>query len=804
MRFALSITALLLITAAPVSAHGLLIPEDTKIPPLAMVYHRVTAMIEDQVAVTTVEQAFRNHTDRALEATYVFPVPRGASVNKFTMLVDGKEVAGEMVEAAKAREIYTDIVRRTLDPGLLEYMGQNLMRLRVFPVAPKADQKVTVRFTSIAPQDNGLVEYIYPLKTDGKATATLQDFSIKVSIQSQKSLLTVYSPTHAVNVTRTGERSAEVAFDRNQAVLDKDFQLFYAVGAGEVGLTPLTYKPLTAEDGYFLFLISPQFDASRSHVLPRDVVLVLDTSGSMAGVKMDQARKAVRHCLDRLNPNDRFAVCNFSTTVGRYRDGLVESSREHVDNAKRWVDQLRAAGGTAIDDALSQALSFRADDPARTFTVIFFTDGQPTIGEVNPEKILSRFATKNSANTRVFTFGVGDDVNATLLDRLADQTRAVSSYVRPAEDIETKAAALYAKVSQPVLTDLRLAAGDGVRLSEVYPPQLPDLFHGSQVVVMGRYAGQGAAAIRLTGKLGSESREFVYEMNLGAKGGENRDFVEHLWARRKVGYLLDQIRTNGEKKELVEEVTGIAKKYGIATPYTSYLIVPDGPMPVTRNRPLDGSPTGGAGLGGMPAQTRPVALAPKPGGAGGPAGRSKSVDEFARESKDLAAARDAVEERLRRDGADGKGEASLAGRADAASKKLTLDLAKDALAQRRQSDVQTGKLGVDLAVESNNLRNQSRLTPTAVRTVAGRQVLEIGGVWIDDGFEATMATLSVKAQSPAYFRLLERQPHVKDVFRLGNHLLWVTPSGTALVIDSASGKEVLTDAEIDRLFVIRK
>ncbi|HEX4591705.1 MAG TPA: VIT domain-containing protein, partial [Gemmataceae bacterium] len=589
MRSILLSAVLVLAAVGRVSAIGLLIPEDKKIPPLAMVYHRVNVAIEDQVAVTSVEQAFRNHTDRPLEATYVFPVPRGASVNKFTMFVDDKEVGGEMVEASKARQVYTDIVRRTQDPGLLEYMGQNLLRLRVFPVPPKKDQKVTVRFTAVAPQDNGLVEYVYPLKTDGRATATLQDFSVKIAIKSRQSLLNIYSPTHAISVKRTGEHTAEVDFERNQAVLDKDFQLFYAIGAAEVGLTPLTYKPLSTEDGYFLFLISPQIETSKAQVVPRDVVMILDTSGSMAGVKMDQARKALRQCLETLNPQDRFAVCNFSTTVGKYREKLVESSREQIDNAKRWVDQLRTSGGTAIDDALTEAVSYRTDDMGRSFTVIFFTDGLPTVGETNPDKILKKFLTKNSTNTRVFTFGVGDDVNAVFLDQLADQTRAVSTYVRPAEDIEVKASALAAKVSRPVLTDLRLTAGDNIHLSEVYPPQLPDLFHGSQLVVLGRYAGQGPAAIKLTGRVGTEAREFVYEMSAGPRGGDDRDFVEHLWARRKVGYLLDQIRANGEKKELIEEVTGLAKKYGIATPYTSYLIVPDAAVPIARGgRGVDG------------------------------------------------------------------------------------------------------------------------------------------------------------------------------------------------------------------------
>src|SRR5947208_2539563 len=178
MRTALLSVALVLVVAAPSSANGLLIPADKTLPPLAMVYHRVSITIEDQVAVTNVEQAFRNHTDRQLEATYVFPVPRGASVNKFAMFVNGQEVSGEMVEASKARQIYTDIVRRTQDPGLLEYLGHNLLRLRVFPVPARSDQKITLRFTSVAPQDAGLVEYVYPLKTDGKTTQTPEHFTV--------------------------------------------------------------------------------------------------------------------------------------------------------------------------------------------------------------------------------------------------------------------------------------------------------------------------------------------------------------------------------------------------------------------------------------------------------------------------------------------------------------------------------------------------------------------------------------------------------------------------------------------------
>src|SRR2546423_2575780 len=176
MRRGLLLLGLLLAWTGSVQAHGLLIPTEKTLPPLAMLNHKVTITIDDQVAVTRVEQTFRNHTSRALEATYVFPVPRGASVRKFSMWVNGAEVRGEMVEAPKARQIYTDIVRRTQDPGLLEYIGNDLLHMRVFPVPAQGDQKVAVSFTSIASRSADVVEYIYPLNSSAKAVSTLEKF----------------------------------------------------------------------------------------------------------------------------------------------------------------------------------------------------------------------------------------------------------------------------------------------------------------------------------------------------------------------------------------------------------------------------------------------------------------------------------------------------------------------------------------------------------------------------------------------------------------------------------------------------
>ncbi|HEX4611144.1 MAG TPA: VIT domain-containing protein, partial [Urbifossiella sp.] len=617
-------------------AAGLLVPTDKSVPPLAMVNHRVTVAVEDQVAVTTVEQTFRNHTDRNQEATYLFPVPRGASVDRFSMWIDGKETNGELLPAKEANKVYTDIVRRIQDPGLLEFLGNDLMRMKVFPIPPRGDQKVKVTFRSVAPRDGAVVEYTYPLRTDGRATATLEEFSVRVSIKSQQAIQNVYSPTHTINVVRKNDKEVQIEFAKEQAMLDRDFQLFYGTGGGDVGVTPLVYKPVTADDGYVMLLVSPQIDPARVRTA-RDLVLVLDASSSMSEIKMQQAKRALRYCLSRLGPDDRFGIIRFSTTVTRFREQLAPVTPDNLERANKWVDDIRTSGGTAIWPALEEALAMRPNDPARAFTTIFFTDGQPTVDETNPDRIVRNVAAKNSSNTRIFTFGVGDDVNAALLDQLADSTRAVSTYVRPAEDIKDRVAGLYDKITHPVLTDLKLTTGDNVKLTEMYPPRLPDLFHNQQLVVLARYSGSGPTALRLSGMVNGERKEFVYDVTFPVRTETDtgKDFVEPLWARRKVGYLLDQIRANGEQKELVDEVVGLAKRYGIATPYTSYLVVPDGPMPVVP--PVRG-PIGGRPGFGMPMPlSGPVpggfggagAFAPGPGGPADPKGGLPRVAEFA-------------------------------------------------------------------------------------------------------------------------------------------------------------------------------
>ena len=503
-----------------------------------MLNHKVTIRIEEQVAVTRVEQTFRNHTDRQLEATYVFPVPKGASVNRFTMWVDGKETKGELVPADKAREIYTSIVRRTQDPGLLEYMGNDMLRLRVFPVPAKGDQKVAVSYTAVAPKEGKLVEYIYPLKTDGKAVQTLEKFSIAATVKSEHGVMNVYSPTHPLTLTRVSDKEVVVSFDRDQGSLDRDFQLFYSTGKDDVGLTALAHRPISTEKGFFTILISPRMSLSEKHRIPQDMVFVMDTSGSMRGKKMDQARNALKYCLGQLHARDRFALFSFATTVNPYEEKLLDASSEQVAKARKWVDELEATGGTAINSALEEALELRSKDD----------------GSSLHDRLLHRRPADHRRDRRRQDLQEhrreehGQYAHLHLRRRRRCQHRPArppgrkhpgDQHLRSARGRHRPEGqrACTARCRNPVLTNLKLPTTADVRFSEIYPPEMPDLFHGGQLVVMGRVLGQGASAIKLTGKVGKETKEFAYDLTFPDKTDDSREFVEQLWARRKVGYL---------------------------------------------------------------------------------------------------------------------------------------------------------------------------------------------------------------------------------------------------------------------------
>jgi Ca-activated chloride channel family protein len=315
-------------------------------------------------------------------------------------------------------------------------------------------------------------------------------------------------------------------------------------------------------------------DEKNKTILPKDVAFVLDTSGSMAGKKLEQAKKALRFCVENLNDNDRFEIIRFSTEVEPLFDKLVAVNDANREQANNFIKDLKPFGATAIDEALQKALALRPKQGDRPFVIIFLTDGMPTIGTTDENQIIANVKQANAGRTRVFCFGIGTDVNTHLLDRITEETRAASQYVLPEEDLEVKVSSFFEKIKEPVLANPTLKFTAGVRVTKLYPAPLPDLFRGDQLVLVGRYSGAGASAVILEGTVNGVTRQFTYEVNF-PRSADEHEFIPRLWATRRVGYLLDEIRLRGENAELRDEVTELARKFNIVTPYTAYLIVED-------------------------------------------------------------------------------------------------------------------------------------------------------------------------------------------------------------------------------------
>ena len=538
---------------------------------LTIRYHRVQVTIEDQVAVTHIEQEFVNEYDWTVEGTYVFPLPDGAAISQFVMWVDGTPVEGQVLEADQARRIYEDIVRQRRDPALLEYVGRSAIQARIFPIPPGASRKVELEYTQVLPVEQGMVRYVYPLNTEKFSARPLEEVAIHVSIHSPQAMYAIYSPTHQdrVYIERDGEYRAEVGYEERNVLPGQDFELVYTVGQEPIGLNLLTYRE-PPDDGFFLLLAAPSVEVPEEQVVARDVILVLDVSGSMEGEKIAQAREALTYILNHLNREDRFNIVAFSTGVRSYARGMQPASA--AESAQEWVSRLQAIGGTDINQALLEALAQTA--PERPTVLIFLTDGLPTEGVTDIEQILANVASTctEKTNVRIFPFGVGDDVNTVLLDTLAERHGGRPGYVRPNERIDEQVSQFYAQISTPVLSQIGLDF-ESVQVEELFPPTLPDLFSGSQLILVGRYRDGGATRIVLTGEVNGEPREFVYEGNFRPQGGS--EFIPRLWATRKIGYLLTQIRLYGEKQEWVDAIVSLSVQYGIITPYTSFLIEED-------------------------------------------------------------------------------------------------------------------------------------------------------------------------------------------------------------------------------------
>jgi Ca-activated chloride channel homolog len=552
-------------------------PEIIPMEQLVIRYHHVTVKIQDQLSVTHVDQVFYNPNDWTIEGTYIFPIPADAAVSGFTLWVDGKPVQGQVLDANQARQTYESIVSSMRDPALLEYAGRGAVQARIFPIAPKEERRIELEYTQALPAQGGLVSYVYPLNTEKFSALPIESVTVSVDIRSSTPIRAVYSPSHDVGVSRDGDRHVTVGYEAANVLPNTDFTLYYSLGETEA-FHLLTYRDPTDStdaDGFFLLLIAPRID-STDQIIPKDLILVLDHSGSMDGEKFQQAQKATQYILDNLNPDDRFNIISFSTGIDMYSSRLRSASE--AAEASRWLNSISAGGSTDINRALLEAAAMV--QPERPTYLIFLTDGLPTEGVTDRQAILSAMAENAPDNLRLFTFGVGYDVDTLLLDSLAKEHHGQSIYVQPGTNLDEILSTFYNSISTPVLTSLDLNFG-GLSTYDLYPYPLPDLFAGSQIILLGRYKEGGRADVTLSGVVDNRTMTFTYPDQVFDEESSKSSLqasIPRLWATRKVGYLLNEIRLNGANQEIIDQIVHLSIRYGIVTPYTSYLVTEQAPL----------------------------------------------------------------------------------------------------------------------------------------------------------------------------------------------------------------------------------
>ncbi|MBL8024706.1 MAG: VWA domain-containing protein [Elusimicrobia bacterium] len=537
---------------------------------LSLTDMRLSGKILNNTVQMTADFRFYNPSGNRMEGVLMVPLPPDVVMTGFVMNSGGKEMKGELLDAQQALSIYENIVRQMRDPGLLELVGQRLLRARVFPIEPRGKIDVTVTYSQLLSRSGELYELTLPF-TQGTGNARMVAATVSLDLESTTPLRHLYSPVSGVEIHRQGEKRARLTYQGNAG---GPFQVFYGTQEDPLSAGLLAHRD-GEEDGFLMLSLSPRPVGGLSSVA-KDIVFVVDRSGSMnQNGKMEQAKGALEFCLKSLGPDDRFGLVTLATSVDVFREQLV-SVADGKEKALGFVRRIEAAGGTNIEEGLREALQLFKKGTGRVPMVFFITDGLPTIGETDFDRLLGKVrGWADNSHARLYVFGVGDDVNTLLLDRLAQENHGARDYVMPGETIENKVSTLYKKVAKPALTDVHVDWGDA-DVSDVYPRKIDDLFYGEDLVILGRYAKGEKVSLTVSGQRGDQKEEYIFKLALPDQASE-KSFIARLWAHRKVFAELDGIRLGGKADpEVIEGIVRIAKRYGIVTPYTSYLITEDG------------------------------------------------------------------------------------------------------------------------------------------------------------------------------------------------------------------------------------
>ncbi|MCA9544689.1 MAG: VWA domain-containing protein [Myxococcales bacterium] len=545
-----------------------LVPTPTEAQPFRARYSTTTGDIAGGTARLVITDVVTGPAE-PIDAVALLPLPKGTAADAVQVTLDGQPAEGRFLDAATAGDRYADFAAASKQAGLVALTGQPAWLIPKVRLGAKHTVAVTLTAPATAPAA-GFARVLSPLPSGTFGSAPPERITVDLTVTGQAPVRGIISPSHEVDVTRLSPNQARVRATLQGLADGPDaFELLWAEDADPVGLRVITHRAEGEDDGYFLVLGHPT-GGGTGEAPPKDVVFVLDTSGSMRGAKMEQARDAITWALGKLAPEDRFNVITFGTEVRRFADGPVAADAAARAKATDFVDETLAMGRTNIADALAAAVAGDRD-PERLRVVLFLTDGSPTAGEVEPEKILKALPqTAQAGDARIFALGVGHDVNTWLLDQMAARSGGRSVFVGPDEAIDATIASLYESLQHPLADAIALDFG-GLKVDKVHPTSLGALFQGQEVLVSGRYSGGGRHTVRLKGRLGKADRAWSTTLEFPAKADPADAFVASLWAARRIGALLRDLRLEGHDDALVKEVIELSRRFGIVTEYTAFI-----------------------------------------------------------------------------------------------------------------------------------------------------------------------------------------------------------------------------------------
>ena len=564
--------------------------------PLKIDCYHINVAIKKQLTKTRIDQIFVNANDYEVDGIYIFPVPDDVALSNVALSINGKPIDGELLSQKDSHQLYRQSARYGGNRAILEHIGTRAFVAKVPRIPAKGERRIQFEYSQIVRVDSDLAKYTHPLSLAKSATGPVGKLVVEMEIESDDELRTIHSPSHEIVINRKNDHHIYIRYEGVDVDPDDNFLCYYSVSDENFGISLLTHRDNEKEDGYFMLLVSPKYDVKQTEIIEKDFIFVLDHSGSMRGRKVEQVKEALRYCVENLNDGDRFNLILFNTDITSLADRLNRGEewfgderwhhsaalshklidvKDGREKAIAFIDGIEGRGGTNINDALHTALEEKPD-PNRPRIIVFLTDGRPTVGVRNPAQILENIAKANKNQSRLFVFGVGYDVNDHLLDKMAADNGGTRNYVTPNEDIEVAVSSLLRKMNEPVLVDVRINFGQTIT-KELTPKNLPDLFREEQLTILGRYEGHGDTVLKFRGIIGSKRHEFSKDVHFSALE-PNNDFLPHLWAQRRVAELVDEAALNGESKELRAEIERLSKKYGMLTPYTSFVDADDGSL----------------------------------------------------------------------------------------------------------------------------------------------------------------------------------------------------------------------------------